>query len=271
MRLALALALAAVLAAGAGGASARTAAAPGFARIASGLDSPLYVTAPGSGPNRSTYGNHNGGLLVAAPDRRLYVSIGDGGSGGDPDDNGQNLATKLGKLLSLDLRRPSAGWRLVALGLRNPWRYSFDRQTGDLYIGDVGQDRWEEVDVVRAGDSLMNLGWSVYEGRAPYKDQPLAGFGKLVAPVYVYGHDRGRCAITGGYVYRGSAVPSLRGRYFFGDYCTGEIWTMQVVNGKATDVRPFGTPLPQLDSFGEDSAGELYAVTLSGSIYRLHG
>ena len=213
------------------------------------------------------YENHNGGLVAFGPDNRLYVGMGDGGSGGDPGNRAQNLGSRFGKLLRLG---PS-GWQIAAYGLRNPWRYSFDRANGDLYIGDVGQGSWEEVDyVARRAAGLVNFGWSVYEGRTKFKDAPLNTRGRLVGPVQVYNHDSGDCSVTGGYVYRGSAVPAAVGRYFYGDYCTGNLWSLRVANGKAVGVSRLGQ-LPQLSSFGEDARGELYATTLTGSLFRLRG
>ena len=169
----------------------------------------------------------------------------------------QDLGTRLGKLLRLDVDRDEAEWEIAANGLRNPWRFSFDRATGDLYIGDVGQDRWEEVDYVAAGTGgLLNFGWDVFEGNERVEDKELPGQGRLVAPIAVYAHDVG-CSITGGFVYRGSGIPALRGRYLYGDYCSGTIWSLHVVDGEATDVRRERIRLPLLTSFGEDADGEL--------------
>jgi glucose/arabinose dehydrogenase len=216
------------------------------------------------------YPNHNGGQLAFGPNGRLYVGMGDGGSGGDPQNRSQNLRTRLGKLLSLDPNRPGAGWKMVAYGLRNPWRFSFDRANGNLYIGDVGQDSWEEVDFVPAASKgLLNFGWSVYEGTSKFKDERVNPAGRLVLPVLVYHHDGGRCSITGGYVFRGAGVPAALGRYFYGDFCSGEIWTTRVVGRKATSVTPLAERLQNLSSFGEGARGELYATTLDGSLYQL--
>jgi glucose/arabinose dehydrogenase len=216
------------------------------------------------------YSNHNGGLVTFGPDGRLYVGMGDGGSGGDPQNRAQNLGVKLGKLLSIDPNRLGRGWKTVAYGLRNPWRYSFDRATGDLYIGDVGQDTWEEIDFVPAQSSgLLNFGWSVYEGYSHFKDEPLNTAGRLVRPVQVYRHEAGRCSVTGGYVFRGAGVPAAVGRYFYGDYCSGDLWTLRIAGGKAISVRRLPGRLPNISSFGEGARGELYATTLDGSLYRL--
>jgi len=223
---------------------------------------------------RQPYANHNGGQLQFGPDGKLYVGMGDGGSGGDPQNRAQNLSSRLGKLLVLDVRKPSARWRIAGYGLRNPWRFSFDRQSGDLVIGDVGQDSWEEIDfLARTGLALPpeNYGWSVYEGTHSFKNEPLTSVGKLVMPIYEYAHGTSdaNCSVTGGYVYRGKALPGLRGRYLFGDYCSGEIWSLVVSGGQATDVRKEPISVPSLSSFGEDANGELYAVSLNGPVYRI--
>jgi len=214
------------------------------------------------------YGNHNGGHLAFGPDGRLYTSIGDGGSGGDPEGRSQNTQSLFGKLLTLDVSKPGAKWSIAALGLRNPWRFSFDRATGDLYIGDVGQRSVEEIDFTpRESTGLENYGWDRYEGSQRFEsgDQ---GPGKLVFPVFEYGHDRG-CSVTGGYVYRGSARTAERGRYVFGDYCSGTIWSFRVSAGAATDVRVEPFEIGSVSSFGENAAGELFAVSHDGTIFRL--
>jgi glucose/arabinose dehydrogenase len=209
--------------------------------------------------------NHDGGQLEFGPDGLLYAGTGDGGSGGDPPDNSQNLSRQLGKLLRLSGGR----WQIYAYGLRNPWRFSFDRANGDLYIGDVGQNAWEEIDYrPRAAQGLANYGWSAYEGRARYKPSRLNRTGTLVMPVRVYSHAGGNCSVTGGYVYRGSAVPSARGRYFYGDYCSGALWSFRISGGRAVDNRREGN-IAALSSFGQAANGELYAVSLNGGLYRL--
>jgi glucose/arabinose dehydrogenase len=218
---------------------------------------------------KQPFANHNGGQLQFGPDGKLYAGYGDGGSGGDPGNRAQNLGTKLGKLLRLDVSKPKPVWQIVADGLRNPWRFSFDRKTGDLWIGDVGQDAWEEIDYVPHAQvkPLLNFGWSVWEGNAKFKDAPL-GPGALQKPVYVYQHGTAGCSVTGGYLYRGSAVPSLKGRYIFGDFCSGLIWS-GVVSGRALgDVRQEGKVF-QPAGFGESATGELYVAGLDGSVYRL--
>lgn len=229
------------------------------------------------------YPNHNGGALVMDPHGMLWIATGDGGSAGDPLDAGQRLDTLLGKLLRIDPRpsadapytvpddnpfvgRAGARGEIWAYGLRNPWRFSFDRMTGDLWIGDVGQGDWEEIDVLRAGWSgLPNFGWDVWEGRARFEDKPL-GPGRLVQPVAVYSHALG-CSVTGGLVYRGKAVPALAGRYLYGDYCSGTIWSL-AAKGKAAPRRE-PVSVANLVSFGEDAAGELYAVSHGGTVYRV--
>jgi glucose/arabinose dehydrogenase len=219
---------------------------------------------------KQPYPNHNGGQLQFGPDGKLYVGMGDGGSGGDPDDNGQNLSTRLAKLLRTDPLRVK--WEVAGYGLRNPWRFSFDRATGELYIGDVGQGAWEEIDYRPRGAPVANFGWARYEGNHEYKDVPLGGSAPLVAPVVEYSHEEG-CSVAGGYVYRGSAVPVARGRYFYGDSCSNKVWSIVVRDGRATDLR--SEPLTVggsgfgLVSFGEDARGEVYLVSIAGRIYRL--
>jgi glucose/arabinose dehydrogenase len=232
-----------------------TRALPATARILLRIDQP--------------YANHNGGDLVFGPDGGLYVGTGDGGSGGDPENRAQNMQTLLGKLLRLDVRRPGSAPTIVALGLRNPWRYSFDRSTGDLYVGDVGQGDVEEIDFTpKSQKGLLNYGWDVYEGSRHFEDKAPAA-GKLVFPVYQYTHDNGGCSVVGGFVYRGKAQPAERGRYILGDYCSGVVTSFRMASGKATAVRVEPFTIPNLSSFGEDVAGELYATSLDGTLYRL--
>jgi glucose/arabinose dehydrogenase len=222
---------------------------------------------------RQPFANHNGGQLAFGPDGLLYIGLGDGGSGGDPNNNGQTMTTKLAKIWKLDVNRPGAAPVLVAYGLRNPWRFSFDRSTGDLYIGDVGQSKWEEIDYVRRAQigRLTNFGWAVYEGNAPYDSgRKLDPSGRLVRPIQVYSHDAG-CSVTGGFVYRGKSRPDLAGRYFYGDYCSGTIWSLQVKKGRATGLRREAFRIPGLTSFGEDARGGLYAVSEGGTLYRIAG
>jgi glucose/arabinose dehydrogenase len=217
---------------------------------------------------RDPYANHNGGHLVFGPDRLLYTTIGDGGSGGDPEDRAQDMRSLFGKLLTLDVSKANASWKISALGLRNAWRFTFDRATGDLYLGDVGQNAIEEIDFTPAqSPGLENYGWDLYEGSRRFEDgEPSAGH--LVFPVFEYGHGQG-CSVTGGYVYRGKARPGERGRYIFGDYCSGTVWSFRISSGEARDVRTESFRVESLTSFGEDAAGELYAVSGEGTIYRL--
>ena len=217
---------------------------------------------------KQPYPNHNGGMVAYGKDGLVYVGMGDGGSGGDPENRAQNPASQLGKILRLDPARPAAAPVMVALGVRNPWRFSFDRANGDLWIGDVGQGSIEEVDhVAWPWQGLLNFGWDVYEGNSSFESKAL-GPGSLVAPVAQYSHQRG-CSITGGYVYRGSAVPAAKGRYFYGDYCSGTVWSLRLVGGVARQIRQEPFKVPSLTSFGEDGAAELYAVSGNGSLYRL--
>lgn len=215
------------------------------------------------------YGNHNGGHLAFGRDGLLYTTIGDGGSGGDPEDRSQNMRSLFGKLLTLDVSKPSARWTIAGLGLRNAWRFSFDRANGDLYIGDVGQNEVEEIDFTpRPSPGLENYGWDLYEGSRRFEDTD-RGPGELVFPVYEYGREEGNCTVIGGYVYRGRARPSERGRYIFGDYCSGIVWSLEIRAGKAENVRREPFRLRSLTSFGEDLAGEIYATTETGTIYRV--
>ena len=214
------------------------------------------------------YSNHNGGQNAFGPDGRLYVGMGDGGSGGDPENRAQNLGSRLGKLLAINVDRRAPTPQIVGYGLRNPWRFSFDRQTGDLYIGDVGQNDWEEVDFTRRrSPGLENYGWDVYEGRERFERKTPNPRGRLVFPVAVYPLGGDECAVSGGFVYRGSAVASAKGRYFYGDNCSGAMWSFP--SGRPGSVRRERFSLAGLSSFGEDASGELYAVTLNGRLWQL--
>ena len=234
---------------------------------------------------RQPFPNHNGGLVLFGPDNLLYVGLGDGGSEGDPDRNGQDLGTLLGKILRIDPHaaagkpysvpssnpftdRPGARPEIYSYGLRNPWRFSFDRLTRALSIGDVGQTRFEEVDLVPPGGGRgANFGWSAFEGFAPFNDDQTAP--DAVPPVLAYSHDEG-CSVTGGYVVRDRSLPSLYGRYLYGDYCAGELRSFPAVPGRrASDDRSLGLEVPSLSSFGEDDAGHIYATSLEGPVYRL--
>jgi len=222
------------------------------------------------------FGNHNGGQLAFGPDGYLYIGTGDGGGGGDRDNNAQNPLSRLGKLLRIDVESgavpygvpptnpflDNAGYRpeIWALGLRNPWRFSFDRGTGDLYIGDVGQNNFEEIDFQAAGDLVgRNYGWNLVEGDSCY---PFGTVGcnrtGLALPVFVYAHVP-ECSVTGGHVYRGSAIPSLRGVYLFGDLCSGRIWGIRK-NGAAWDNAVLATTTLTISTFGEDEPGNVYVV-----------
>jgi glucose/arabinose dehydrogenase len=216
---------------------------------------------------------HNGGQIAFGRDGALYVGVGDGGYSGqspDPNGNSQNRDVLLGKLIRLEpLGRALPA--IVAYGLRNPWRFSFDRANGDLYLADVGWRTNEEVNYLPAASTgLVNFGWSVYEGRRRRSTTvELDPAGRLVFPVHTYPTNlRGNCTIVGGFVYRGRAVARLRGRYVYGDYCSGRIWSLVVRGGRSSRPRLEPVRARDLVSFGEDAAGELYAVTLTGRVYR---
>ena len=229
-----------------------TRALPATARVVLAVDQP--------------YPNHNGGHVLFGPDLRLWVGLGDGGSGGDPENRSQNMGTRLGKMLRLDVNVRPTRVAIAGNGVRNPWRYSFDGRTGDLWIGDVGQNAIEEIHRTARADlgRLQNYGWPLFEGRQRFKDAP-QGPGTLVQPVAQYSHDGGHCSVTGGYVYRGTRVADYAGRYLYGDYCSGTIWSLPAAGGEPRR-EPFR--VPQLSSFGEDARGELYVVSQSGVIYR---
>jgi glucose/arabinose dehydrogenase len=233
------------------------------------------------------FGNHNGGMLAFGPDGYLYVSSGDGGSAGDPNGNGQDTASLLGKILRIDVDQgdpyaippdnPFAGSsdarpEIWAYGLRNPWRLSFDRLTGDLFIGDVGQGSWEEIDAEPAGEGGRNYGWNVMEGPDCYRASTCDQAG-LTLPVAVHGtHADGGCAITGGYVYRGEAHPALAGMYLFSDYCAGIVWALDAaaaIDTGQADYAELARSDIIVSSFGEDEAGELYLAGGDGTILRI--
>ena len=235
------------------------------------------------------YPNHNGGHLAFGPDGYLYIALGDGGSGGDPQGHAQNPRSLLGKLLRIDPSGDEAPYavptdnpymgstqgraEIWVLGLRNPWRFTFDRATGDLFIGDVGQNAYEEISYLPAGSAGgANFGWNLMEGTHPFPpgSQPPANAG-LVPPIVDYAQNVGGCSVTGGYVYRGPSRPELNGVYFYGDYCSGLIWTL-VPQGDAWLSEPFARTGFTLSSFGEDEAGELYVLDhAGGAVYRLAG
>ncbi len=244
------------------------------------------------------YRNHNGGWISFGPDGMLYIGSGDGGAGNDPKDKGQSLNTHLGKILRIDVS-PETGYAIPegnpfpavetakpeiwAYGLRNPWRCSFDRATGDLWIGDVGQNAWEEIDFLPAGKGAgANFGWRLREGLIATPDARAGGEKPpgSIEPVYVYKHGSGPLdglSITGGYVYRGKAIPELQGRYIFADYQLPRIWSFVLKDGKAADLQNHSESWKPADrggfnliaSFAEDHEGELLVISLSGSIYKL--
>jgi glucose/arabinose dehydrogenase len=214
---------------------------------------------------------HLGGHVAFGPDGKLYVGVGDGLM----PEAAQDLASPLGKILRLDVDRPERAPEVVALGLRNPWRFAFDRATGALYIGDVGELHWEEVNYLRPRRGFVpNFGWSAYEGRQRVSWRPLTARETLTFPIAAYRHARRGCSsVIGGYVYRGRSLPRERGRYVYGDLCSGRVRSFRVVRGRPTDTRAEPIIVPRLlSSFGEDARGELYAVSLDGgTVYRLTG
>lgn len=227
--------------------------------------------------------NHNGGQLAFGPDGYLYIGIGDGGDLGDPLGNGQNTKTLLGKILRVDVNNtdtytvpetnPFVGNddyapEIWALGFRNPWRFSFDRATGDLYIGDVGESTWEEINFQPADSpGGQNYGWNAYEGNHPFnEDTPVPD--EMTLPIAEYSHNEG-CSVTAGYVYRGEMMPELQGVFFFGDYCTGGVWATQPLTEGIWLTANYGYLGHQITSFGEDEAGELYLADYKGGIYQL--
>ncbi len=229
------------------------------------------------------YSNHNGGHLQFGPDGMLWIGMGDGGSGGDPHKNGQNRASLLGKMLRLDVdggepyripsdnpfvRTPGTRPEIWGLGLRNPWRFCFDRVESLLVVADVGQGELEEVDAVPLSSRGANFGWNVMEGSDCY-DAANCDRSGLVLPVYEYRHSEG-CSITGGVVYRGRAIPSLVGRYLFSDYCNGWIRSVRLGPGAATELTEWALPsVGSVSSFGEDASGEVYVIAHGGAVYRL--
>ena len=232
------------------------------------------------------YSNHNGGLVKFGPDGMLYIGMGDGGSGGDPKGNGQNPRALLGKMLRINVSRaepytipvgnPFANGQggapeVWAMGMRNPWRFSFDHAAGMLYIGDVGQNREEEIDVAPASRAGINYGWNIMEGANCFRSSGCNRCG-LYAPTVAYSQADGGCSVIGGYVYRGRRIPEIVGHYFYSDYCSGWLRSFRYQNGTATDRRSWTVQdLGNVVSFGEDSAGELYIVTESGRIFRFAG
>jgi glucose/arabinose dehydrogenase len=230
--------------------------------------------------------NHNGGLVMFGPDGMLYMGTGDGGGGGDPSGNGQNQNVLLGKLLRLDVRslpyaipatnpfRGQTGKRgeIWAYGLRNPWRFAFDRgaNPATLYVADVGQNLYEEVNAVSSAVAGVNYGWNVMEGLHCYPSGDGCSRTGLTLPVVEYSHASGSCSITGGFVYRGTAIPEIAGQYFYSDYCSGFLASLSGGVGSAFTPRTWSVPnVGQVLSFGEDSAGELYVLSANGTVYRI--
>ena len=235
--------------------------------------------------------NHNGGQLALGPDGFLYVALGDGGSAGDPSGHGQDTSEPLGSILRIDPEgaegdRPYAiptgnpfpdgdAPEIWVYGARNPWRFSFDRANGDLWVADVGQGEWEEIDHLPATDGTgagrgANLGWDRMEGSHPYEGG--ANPEGAVLPVYEYDHGEGGCAVVGGYVYRGAAIPDLAGAYLFTDYCRPGLEALTLdERGTLDATRAFDVDVARVQSFGEDARGELYATSLEGGVYRIRG
>jgi hypothetical protein len=232
----------------------------------------------------SQFNNHNGGQLQFGPDGFLYIGVGDGGSEGDPNNNGQNLGVLLGKILRID-PHPGGGYgipsgnpftgsgqrrEIYAYGLRNPWRFSFDRSTGALAVGDVGQDKFEEVDYEPKGRGLgRNFGWSHFEGNSRLKGGATPNY---TQPVLVRSHSGdGFCAIVGGYVVRDRSLGSLYGHYVYGDLCNSSLFSVRLSAGHAAGNHALGPKVSNLVSFGEDGRGRIYAVSQNGPVYRLAG
>jgi glucose/arabinose dehydrogenase len=228
--------------------------------------------------------NHNGGLVLFGPDDLLYIGTGDGGGGGDAPNNAQRLSVLLGKVLRIDPRasgdraysvprsNPFVGRsgrdEIYSYGLRNPWRFSFDKRTGNIFIGDVGEGSREEIDFARRGAARgRNFGWSCFEGKRRY-DTSRSCSG-AVAPLLDIGRSHGECSVTGGVVVRDPALPALAGRYVYGDYCRGLLFSLRVSGGRAVDVGSLDKRVSELSSFGEDARGRVYVTSLGGSVYRL--
>ena len=233
---------------------------------------------------RQPFANHNGGQILFGPDGLLYIGLGDGGGRGDSAGNAQDPSTLLGAILRIDVGtldskgaytvpadNPFAGGgsgargEIWAYGLRNPWRFSFDRETGEVWAGDVGQDRYEEVDIIVRG---ANYGWSVMEASHCFRPSRGCDQSDLTPPVFEYGSEEG-CSITGGYVYRGSRLPSLLGAYVYGDFCSGKIWAFRYDGRRVTEHRLIVDSGLSISSFGEDRLGELLVLSLDGGIHRL--
>lgn len=250
------------------------------ANVANPLSGLRILTIP-----HPTFGNHNGGLVAFGPDGFLYLGTGDGGGAGDPFGNAQNTNSLLGKLLRIDVNAATvaqpytipptnpfinqSGKRpeIWAYGLRNPWRYAFD--TTLLYIADVGQNRREEVDIAGVGHAGLNYGWNITEGTLCFPGDPCNKQG-ITLPIIERDHLNNRCSITGGYVYRGTAIPEMQGRYFYSDFCAGQLQSFFNVNGTATEQKDWGIQnVAPILSFGEDAQHELYLLSENGNVYRI--
>ena len=220
-------------------------------------------------------------MILFGPDGYLYIGMGDGGSQGDPQNRAQNKDELLGKLLRIDVNsrapygipednpyvRGEARPEIFAKGMRNPWRFSFDRETRDLWLADVGQNKWEEVNIVRKGG---NYGWRVMEGLHCFSLQEPCSKATFIPPVLEYDHQGGRCSIIGGYVYRGKAIPALVGVYIYGDYCSGEMFSVRTAAGGRVVGEPWVLKTNvSISSFGEDDTGEIYLVDHKGAVYQL--
>jgi len=218
--------------------------------------------------NHRQFSNHNGGQLQFGPDGFLYAGTGDGGGGGDPLGNGQNPRSLLAKLLRIDVDAANPSAQIWAMGLRNPWRFSFDRATGDLWIADVGQDRYEEIDFQPAGDAAgKNYGWNAMEGFHCYQSNCAPSL--YTAPIVEYDHSNGACAVVGGYRYRGTQSTRMQGLYLYGDYCIGNIWAIEQ-HGASWTTRELLAVKMSISTFGEDVDGELYVMDYDhGVMYRI--
>lgn len=226
------------------------------------------------------FSNHNGGTLKFGSDGYLYIGMGDGGSGGDPGNRAQNINELLGKMLRIDVNsgtpygipptNPYVGItgadEIWAIGLRNPWKFSFDRQTGDLWIADVGQNQYEEVNRATASESGLNYGWRCYEGNTAYNTAGCGAQSTMKSPLFTTNHTNGFCSITGGYVYRGTQYPNFQGKYFFSDYCKAQIGSSDGLGNVSFSATFSGN---NFVSFGEDANGELYVASINGTIYKL--
>ncbi|MGQ4444895.1 sorbosone dehydrogenase family protein, partial [Streptomyces violaceoruber] len=227
--------------------------------------------------------NHNGGAITFGPDGYLYIALGDGGGGGDPQGNGQKLDTLLGKLLRIDPQGgdpyaipednpfaddPDARGEIWSYGLRNPWRFSFDAGSGDLLIGDVGQSDWEEIDWAPASSpGGENYGWSQMEGTHPFRGGTEPA--NHVPPIHEYDRTGLGCSVTGGYVYRGEAVPGLAGQYVYSDYCDGTLRSLEIEDGRVTGEHDLGVNGGEVVSFAQDGDGELYVLAIGGTVSRV--